>query len=93
MLVNEHTLSAGEMVAAFAQENGLAESSAPAPAAKFWEAATSVSAKASCFDSRLPLGTRGKAQLSKAEAYHPMWRYRCQRSDFARETITNWRER
>ena len=25
MLVNEHTLSAGEMVAAFAQENGLAK--------------------------------------------------------------------
>ena len=40
MLVNEHTLSAGEMVAAFAQRTDWPESSALRPAAKCWEAPT-----------------------------------------------------
>ena len=67
MLVNEHTLSANEMVAAFAAENGLAKNVGTRPAVKCWAAATFRSAMDSCCGSRPPAGTRGAALSSKAK--------------------------
>ena len=61
MLINEHTASAGEMVAAFAAENRLASLVGTKPPARSSAARTSRSGKASSSVCRRPAGTRGTA--------------------------------
>ena len=72
ILVNEHTLSAGEMVAAFAQENGLARIVGSQTGGQVLGGANFSVGQGSCFGSPLPRGTRGRARLSKAAACHLM---------------------
>ena len=86
MLVNEHTLSAGEMVAAFAKENWLARIVGTRTGAKCWAAQISLLAMGLSFGSPPPGGTPGAALSSRGVVCSPTSMCRCRSMRFGMGT-------